>query len=73
MDRLLLRVWEAAEVAAIGRSHAYELVRRGEWPSVRVGRSIRVPAAGLRAWVNSRTTVPTEADYEGNGGDAWNG
>lgn len=51
VDRLLLRVTEAAEVAGISRSLAYELVRAGSIPSVKVGRSIRVPAEALRHWV----------------------
>ena len=50
-ERLLLRVTEAAQLCGIGRSQAYLLVARREWPSVRIGRSVRVPVAGLRAWV----------------------
>jgi excisionase family DNA binding protein len=60
MDRLLLRVTEAAEAAGISRSLAYELVRVGSIPSVKVGRSIRVPAEALRAWVQS---LITETEY----------
>jgi excisionase family DNA binding protein len=37
-----LKVPEVAEVLRIARSHAYELVGRGEIPSVRIGRSVRV-------------------------------
>jgi len=33
----------------IGRSLAFELVRRGEVPSIRCGRLIRVPRSGLIA------------------------
>lgn len=51
VERLLLRVPEAAELTGLGKSKAYELVASGEWPSVTIGRSIRVPLAGLRAWV----------------------
>lgn len=50
-DRLLLRIAEAAELAGIGRSKAYELARSGEWPVVHIGRCLRVPADGLRMWV----------------------
>ena len=52
MERILLRVPEAAESAGISRSLAYELIAEGRMPSVRVGRSIRVPAEALREWVN---------------------
>ncbi len=57
MERLLLRVDEAAEVAGISRSKAYELIASGAWPKVIVGKSVRVPLVGLREWVE-RETVP---------------
>jgi excisionase family DNA binding protein len=43
----VLTVPQAAVVLGIGRSHAYEAVRSGEWPTsvIRVGRCIRIPAA----------------------------
>jgi excisionase family DNA binding protein len=42
-----LTVPQAAAVLGIGRSHAYEAVKSGEWPTsvIRVGRCIRIPAA----------------------------
>ena len=60
-EKLLLRVPEAAEMTSVGRSKAYELVAGGEWPSIRVGRSVRVPLAGLLEWVKRKT------DEEGEG------
>ena len=54
VERLLLRVPEAAELTGLGKSKAYELVASGEWPSVTIGRSIRVPLAGLRARVEEQ-------------------
>jgi excisionase family DNA binding protein len=40
---------QAAAVLGIGRSHAYEAVKSGEWPTsvIRVGRCIRIPAAEI--------------------------
>ena len=55
MEKLLLRVAEAAELASVGRTKAYELIASGEWPVVRVGTAVRVPLAGLRAWVEAQT------------------
>ena len=46
-SRTMLTVPEAAKVLRIGRNLAYELVARGEIPSVRLGRLIRVPRAAL--------------------------
>lgn len=45
----LLDVPDAARVLGIGRSLAYELVRRGEWPTsvLRFGRLIKIPSGPL--------------------------
>jgi excisionase family DNA binding protein len=47
----LLRVPEACQLAGVGRSTAYELIASGVWPVVRVGKAVRVPRAGLLAWI----------------------
>lgn len=57
MDKILLRPVEAAEAIGVGRSKVYELIASGELPSVKIGGSVRVPVAGLRAWVEQRTTA----------------
>ncbi len=54
MDRVLLRVSEAAEVCGISRSQAYELAG-GTWPVVKIGKAIRIPADELRAWIKAET------------------
>jgi excisionase family DNA binding protein len=43
----VLTVPQAAAVLGIGRSHAYQAVKSGDWPTsvIRVGRCIRIPAA----------------------------
>ena len=46
-EQSMLTVREAAKLLRIGRNLAYELVGRGEIPSVRLGRLIRVPRAEL--------------------------
>ena len=50
-DKLLLTIDEAAQRLGIGRSHAYIYVMKGEIPSVKLGRSRRVPAAALDEFV----------------------
>jgi excisionase family DNA binding protein len=48
-----MSVQEASEEAlGVSRSLAYELVRRGELPSLRLGRRIVVPVRGLEALVD---------------------
>jgi excisionase family DNA binding protein len=49
--KLLLTVDEAAQRLGIGRSHAYVYIQRGIIPSVKLGRSRRVPAKELELFV----------------------
>ncbi len=46
-DSHVLTVPEAATFLRVGRTAAYEAIRSGEIPSVRIGRSIRVPRLAL--------------------------
>jgi excisionase family DNA binding protein len=52
LERLTVTVEEAGEMLGISRGLAYELVRRGELPHVRLGRRIVVPMRSLLAMVN---------------------
>jgi len=49
----LLKVEEAAEALSIGRSRMYQLVKDGEIPVVRFGKSIRIRPRDLRNFVAS--------------------
>ena len=60
MEQQLLRVTEAATVAGIGRTMAYELVMAGTWPSVKIGRAIRVPRSGLCEWIGIKEKEANE-------------
>lgn len=51
MPPLLLRVAEAAEVLALGRSKTYELIASGQLESVLIGGCRRVPAEALADFV----------------------
>jgi excisionase family DNA binding protein len=46
-ERLTLTVEEAAEILGIGRSLCYELVRRGEIPSLRLGGRWVIPRKAI--------------------------
>ncbi len=55
---LLYRLEVAADLLSIGRSKLYELIAAGEVPTVKIGRSTRVPAESLEAYVERlRTTA----------------
>ncbi len=56
--RVTYTVTEAAGVLGISRALAYELVARGELPSIRLGRRIVVPAAALRSLLEDRWVRP---------------
>lgn len=56
--RLVLTVAEAAELLGISRAFAYELVARGELPSIRLGRRVVVPRVQLLALVEAGAEAP---------------
>lgn len=54
VERLLLRVPEAAAALGVGRSTVYELLAAGELKSVHIGRAVRIPMVELKSWVERR-------------------
>jgi excisionase family DNA binding protein len=54
VEALLLKPEEAARVLNVSRTSLYEMLARGELPSLTIGRSRRVPAEALRRWVAER-------------------
>jgi excisionase family DNA binding protein len=60
-EPLLLTVEQAAKLLAVGKGTAYEMVRQGQIPHVRLGpagRIIRVPRWGLEQWVAREAGLP---------------
>lgn len=53
---MLLRPAEAAAMIGLSRTKTYELIARGELPSVRFGGSVRVPLDALRALIAHKLT-----------------
>jgi excisionase family DNA binding protein len=47
VERATLSVEEAAQRLGISRNHAYDAVKRGAIPSIRIGRRLLVPKAAL--------------------------
>ncbi len=58
-DRLTVTVEEAGALLGISRSLAYELVRRQELPSLRLGRRIVVPVRALEDFLDSAVAEPS--------------
>jgi excisionase family DNA binding protein len=59
-DQLLLTASDVAAALRIGVSTAYRLMLAGELPSVRIGRSVRVPRAALEEWVRRQPVRATD-------------
>lgn len=64
IDRELLRAEEVARVLGIGRSKVFEMLRAGELPVIRLGRSVRIPRRALAEWIEQRTE-------QGGAGGSW--
>lgn len=64
MERLLLRVSETAKIIGLGKSKTYDLIAKGELPSVRIGKCVRVPVASLKEWVDAQ--LPNKAQERGD-------
>ena len=59
---LLLTVPEAARLLRLGRNSVYELVACHRLPALRFGRTIRIPRAGLEAWVQRAALEKTDGN-----------
>jgi len=65
---LMLTVDEAAQLLRIGRNGAYSAVADGALPSVRIGRTIRIPRAAVADLLGiqrDRDDLPAEARITG--------
>ena len=54
-QRLLLTAREAGELLHVGRTTIYEYLSAGLLPTLKVGRSIRIPRAALERWIEQNT------------------
>lgn len=50
----LMTMKELQEYMKISRSKAYELAREKGFPTLRVGRTIRIPKDELQKWISQR-------------------
>lgn len=58
----LLTVDELADYLHIGRRQAYAAVGRGEVPSIRIGRTIRIPKHALQEWMDRQCSAAAATD-----------
>lgn len=57
-----LTVPGTAAYFGVSRNAGYRAAAEGAWPTIRVGRAIRVPAVWVRAQLGVQTTSPSGAD-----------
>lgn len=50
-NRTVLSIEEVALILGLGRSATYESARRGELPTLRLGRRILVPVSAFSKWL----------------------
>jgi excisionase family DNA binding protein len=62
-----LTVEETAKLLGISRGLAFQAVRRGDIPSIRIGRRILIPRARLRALLDGDNPQGEAPEQRGNG------
>jgi excisionase family DNA binding protein len=60
MERLL-KIPEVCDRTSLSRTTIYELLYRGEIPSVHVGRAHRIPESALEAWLTAKVATADAA------------
>ncbi len=61
MEEQLLKIDEVASLLQVSRSFAYRLMQRGDIPTVRVGKAIRVLPRDLEQYIQKRHTKDESA------------
>ena len=54
MEPRLLKTDEVADILQVGRSFAYQLMKRGEIPSVRIGNAVQVRPEDLQRYISEK-------------------
>jgi len=55
-----VNVEEAGQILGIGRNSAYEAVRRGEIPVIKIGKLLRVPVVALERMLAEARPIPSQ-------------
>jgi excisionase family DNA binding protein len=61
-ERRTLTVPEAAKLLGIGRNQAYEATRRGEIPTIRIGKRLLVPLIALERMLQDQSEPGEERE-----------
>ncbi len=58
--KLALKPAEVAEMLSISRNRVYELVQTKQIPSIRFGKSIRIPTKALEQWIYEHQSAKSD-------------
>lgn len=50
-DKAILTITDVAELLCVSRPTVYQLIRRNDFPSFRIGNRTRISRAALDAWI----------------------
>jgi excisionase family DNA binding protein len=56
-----ISVEEAGRILGVGRNSAYEAVRRGEIPVIKIGKLLRVPVVALERMLEEARPTPRDS------------
>lgn len=59
-NKLLLTPKEVIGALGLSRARVYQLLKARVIPSIRIGRSVRVPVEALREWINLNLTAAAD-------------
>jgi excisionase family DNA binding protein len=60
-ERLTLTPHESMRLTGFGQNHTYDLLKRGEMPSIRVGKKFFIPKSALLKWLENAGNRPLTA------------
>lgn len=60
----LLRIKDVAQIMGIAPWRLYDLVRQGELPHIRIGKTIRISEAAIQGWIEKHETSTTKGSSE---------
>lgn len=62
MERMTMTVADLQQALGIGRRHAYELVNRADFPTIRLGKKIVIPRDAFMRWLDKQTAGVLEGN-----------
>ena len=63
MEKVTMTVLEMAQCLGIGRNMAYELVKNGRVPFLKIGRQIRIPKRAFDAWLANEASADKAVNF----------